>query len=319
MKPFLDVFLFYKVCQLLRHHTYDLVHTHEEAAFFGRIFQRTLGLPHIYDMHSSLPQQLKNFRFSRSRFLFLLFQAFEKSILATANCVITICPELYRYVASLGLTRNLCLIENSLNYSKLWPNGSCEIEQVIDLSQLEGRIKILYTGTFEPYQGIELLIQSARYVTRRFGDRVLFLMVGGKEKQVAHYQRLVEQQALDRYFIFTGMVHPRLADAFVSLSDVLVSPRIHGTNTPLKIYSYLRSGKPIVATRVITHTQVLDDSVAVLTEPGPEDLAQGIIRILEDRRFAQQLVRNAQRLAEERYSYSAYLRDLREALQLALT
>ena len=40
--------------------------------------------------------------------------------------------------------------------------------------------------------------------------------------------------------------------------DVLVSPRSRGTNTPLKIYQYLRSGKPIVATRLLTHTQVLE-------------------------------------------------------------
>ena len=37
-----------------------------------------------------------------------------------------------------------------------------------------------------------------------------------------------------------------------------VSPRSRGTNTPLKIYQYLRSGKPIVATRLLTHTQVLE-------------------------------------------------------------
>ena len=39
---------------------------------------------------------------------------------------------------------------------------------------------------------------------------------------------------------------------------MLVSPRSRGTNTPLKIYQYLRSGKPIVATRLLTHTQVLE-------------------------------------------------------------
>ena len=49
--------------------------------------------------------------------------------------------------------------------------------------------------------------------------------------------------------------------------DILVSPRIRGTNTPLKIYSYLRSGKPIVATDLLTHTQVLSPDVARLVAP----------------------------------------------------
>ena len=67
-----------------------------------------------------------------------------------------------------------------------------------------------------------------------------------------------------------GEPHQRPAEeipAFLDAADVLVSPRSLGTNTPLKIYQYLRSGRPIVATRLLTHTQVLDDEVAILTEP----------------------------------------------------
>ena len=48
---------------------------------------------------------------------------------------------------------------------------------------------------------------------------------------------------------------------------------ITGTNTPLKIYSYLRSGKPIVATNLLTHTQVLTPDIAKLVEPKPGPFA----------------------------------------------
>jgi len=53
---------------------YDLVFSHEEAAFFGSPLARVRGLPHVYDMHSCLPQQLDNFRFTRSRLLKNIFQ-----------------------------------------------------------------------------------------------------------------------------------------------------------------------------------------------------------------------------------------------------
>ena len=64
----------------------------------------------------------------------------------------------------------------------------------------------------------------------------------------------------------------------------LVSPRLHGENTPFKVYTYLASGKPVVATRLPTHTQLMDDSIAVLVEPTAAGLAGGIRSVLADPR-----------------------------------
>jgi len=77
--------------------------------------------------------------------------------------------------------------------------------------------------------------------------------------------------------------------AYLAASDVLVSPRSRGTNTPLKIYQYLRSGKAIVATRLLTHTQVLSDETAILTEASPEGFARGILDALGDPVHAAQI------------------------------
>ena len=69
--------------------------------------------------------------------------------------------------------------------------------------------------------------------------------------------------------IFTGYQKARESRRFSRL--LISSPRLAsaGTNTPLKIYSYLRAGKPIVATDLLTHTQVLDREVAILVRPEP--------------------------------------------------
>ncbi len=102
---------------------------------------------------------------------------------------------------------------------------------------------------------------------------------------------------------------------YLSAGDVLVSPRSRGTNTPLKIYSYLHSGKPIVATRLLTHTQVLDDETAVLTEPEPEAFARGILTLVRDGEKRKQLGERARRLSDESYSYERYLDRTRRALE----
>ena len=88
---------------------------------------------------------------------------------------------------------------------------------------------------------------------------------------------------------------------------MLVSPRTSGTNTPLKIYSYLRSGRPIVATDLRTHTQVLDAGTALLVPPEAAALAAGLARLLDDPAERERLAAAAQALAAERYSRESYL------------
>ena len=45
---------------------YDAIHSHEEMGLVGVWLASGCGIPHLYDMHSSLPQQLSNFKYSKS-------------------------------------------------------------------------------------------------------------------------------------------------------------------------------------------------------------------------------------------------------------
>jgi glycosyltransferase involved in cell wall biosynthesis len=310
----MDLALFLKTILLLRKNKYDVLHTHEEAGFMGILLKKWFKIAHIYDMHSSLPQQLHNFEFTKSKLIHGVFDFLENSTLKSAEGVITICPELYNYVEDLAVARNHVLIENVVDYASLFSqkNGHNSNFSFSD-SGWAAKVKILYVGTFEPYQGIDLLIDGAQKVMDGFPN-AHFIMVGGKPEQVDHYARKVGQKQLSDYFTFTGSVSPNYAERFVEFSDVLLSPRISGNNTPLKIYSYLRSGKPIVATRLITHTQVLSDSVAVLTEANAESFAGGILRILEDPDLKSRIVSNAQQLAASEYSYRIYVKKMQQLL-----
>lgn len=314
-KVFLDIALYNKALELLRKNRYDYLHTHEEAAFFGIPLARKYGLPHLYDMHSSLPQQLGNFKFSTSKILTRLFTALEKKSIVKSAGVITICPELQEYVEKHFPKQTSLLIENVADNSIVFPPTDAKADILKKQYSLNGEKIILYYGTFEPYQGIDMFIESAAKLTARRPHDVRFLMVGGNEQQVATYKAKAAKLGVISKFTFTGFVQPDMIPSFVSLSDVLVSPRLKGTNSPLKIYSYLRSGKPIVATRHITHTQILNDSVSILAEPTPESFAAGILSILDDKARQQQLVQAAQQLAERHYSYDAYLQKTRWMLE----
>jgi glycosyltransferase involved in cell wall biosynthesis len=173
---------------------------------------------------------------------------------------------------------------------------------------------ILYTGTFEAYQGLDLLFAAMRTVLAERPDARLVL-AGGHPDQVGRARRAASAEGIGAATVFVGERPAEEIPAYLQAADVLVSPRSRGKNTPLKIYQYLRSGKPIVATNLLTHTQVLDATVAELTEPTPGAFGAGILRVLRDRERAEALGRSARALAETRYTYETYVERTREALR----
>ena len=318
-KLFLDVFLFVKAVRLLLQARYDLLHTHEEASLFGTMLAKLFGTRHLYDMHSSLPQQLENFQFTRFRPLIGLFAWLERRVIRSSDAVISICPALDEHLKRVNGHGRHVMIENVASVLDSQAVTEEDLGRFMTAHSFLVKKKIvLYAGTFERYQGIDLLIASAEQVLRRHGD-VLFLLVGGTPDQVRHYEDRVKQVGLSAHFHFTGTRPPEQIPVFVRLSQVLVSPRTTGTNTPLKIYSYLESAKPIVATRLPTHTQVLSSEVAVLVEPNPDAFAQGILVVLEDPLLAGKLGREARKLFENQYSFQRFVENTDRALQLALS
>ena len=172
---------------------------------------------------------------------------------------------------------------------------------------------VAYTGTFEAYQGLDLLFAAAALVVEARPD-ARFLLAGGRPEQVAAARAHAAAAGLGASVIFTGERPSTEIPAILEAADVLVSPRSRGTNTPLKIYQYLRSGRAIVATRLLTHTQVLDDSVAILTGVSPREFADGILTALADPQMAGAIGARAAALAATKYSYDAYLERTREVV-----
>ena len=97
------------------------------------------------------------------------------------------------------------------------------------------------------------------------------------------------------------------------MSDVLASPRAKGQNTPFKIFTYLASGKPLVATRIATHTQLLDDTTAFLVEPTPEGLASGIRAALDHPEDAAARAGRGRDLLEREYGVERYREKIARA------
>jgi len=309
----LDALLSLTALRMALTRKYDAIHSHEEGGAIGIVLAGLLRKPHLYDMHSSLPQQITNFGFGRMKGLAAFFGWVERLMIKRSRVVIVICEDLEDTVKELRLPVPTILIENAAGSGSAPSAGTGQaIRRSLGLSDTTP--VVLYTGTFEAYQGLELLFDAMKIVVAARPDARL-VMVGGEPAQVEAARQVVTRLGLTTAVTFTGQRPAEEVPAYLDAATVLASPRSSGTNTPLKIYQYLRSGRPIVATRLRTHTQVLNDDVAILTPATPEGLADGLLRGITDPGVAA-IGERARELANTKYSDEAFVEKTRRAYEV---
>jgi len=143
---------------------------------------------------------------------------------------------------------------------------------------LEGKI-VLYTGRLSDWKGVDVLVKSARLLPD--GTRVV--IVGGFEGEPEALQNSVEKEGLDDRIDVLGFVSHARVRHYLKAADVLVLPNkpvsklsTHHTS-PLKLFEYMASKRPIVASDLPSIREVVDDTTAIFVAAGdPQDLARGI-------------------------------------------
>ena len=136
------------------------------------------------------------------------------------------------------------------------------------------------------------------------------VIVGGREDDIRRYRGMAGGLGIQSRVHFLGPRPVHELSVLLKQADVLVSPRLKGLNTPMKIYSYLDSGTAVLATRLRTHTQVLDDRTAYLVDPEPTALGTGLASLLGDGALRERLGRRAKAYVQDEFTPEAARRKL---------
>ena len=298
-----DVLMFFKARKVVSQDKFDLIHAVEESAFIARKLQKYSGVPYIYDMDSSLPQQIVE-KYGFLSFLLPVLEKMEKKAVTGSIGVLAVCKSIEETAMRYDPSKLVQRLEDISLLSEGTPRQ-------IDASKrinANGPI-VMYIGNLEKYQGIDLLLDSFQIASNEVPEAQL-VIIGGSQNDIQFYKNRSARLGIVQKTLFIGPRPISDLGVYLSQADLLVSPRIKGHNTPMKIYSYLDSGKPILATRLTTHTQVLDDEIAYLTEPDTLSMASGIVHLLSDESLRYQLARQARKRAQEKYTFEAFSRKL---------
>ena len=264
----------------------------------------SLGIPYTYDMDSSLSQQLADGH-AVFKVMAPLLRSLERLAVRHAEAVVPMCDNLADLARREGarsvvVLRDVSLADSSAPGAAPSTRGTSVLE-ALALS----RPVLLYVGNLEPYQGIDLLLDSMALLAER-DETASLVIIGGAEVHIRSYRSRATELGIGSRVHFAGPRPLRELGAALAAADIVVSPRVTGNNTPMKLYSYLDSGKPLVATKLPTHTEVLDSSHAMLVEATAESFAEGMLQLVRDPDLGERIGRAGRDLYRERFGASRF-------------
>lgn len=309
----LDVTLVTALRRRLSRATYTCVHALEEAAWPALVLARRHRVPFLYDMQSSLPEQLLKYRLARVPPVPTVMTAAERWLLTRADLV----------VASAGLGERVQRVAAGKTVREWrFPSmpGEVSANETLALRRRLGirpeSPVVLYSGTFEAYQGLDDLVGAIPAVLAA-APSAQFVLVGADPDRRAALGEAAEGLVRSGRLTIVERQPRDAMPGYLAMADVLVSPRAFGGNIPLKVFDYLAAGRPIVATDITTHRAVLTPHTAVLVQPNAGALAEGVISILRCARRGAELGAAARQYAQEHLGWSAFVGSVGEIYDVA--
>lgn len=301
-----DVLLFFKAWRLVCENDYDLIHAGEETVFFAVFFKRAYGIPFAYDMDSSIAQQLTG-QVPVLDVFSGLFDWLERQAIRSSLITFPVCNALAELCRENGSGKVVTLHD----ISQLDEPSRADDERIRQEVNARGTV-FLYVGNLESYQGIDLLLESFRYALKREPDLTL-VVIGGVEESIRDYQSKAARLGIAERTFFLGTRPFEELGNYLASADVLVSPRVEGINTPMKIFPYLHSGQPVLATDLKTHNQLLTKEEAFLAPANAEGYGQGMLTLARNPTLRHRLGQNGQAFIERNHTLEAHRERLNRA------
>ncbi|MFA5830723.1 MAG: glycosyltransferase family 4 protein [Candidatus Paceibacterota bacterium] len=162
---------------------------------------------------------------------------------------------------------------------------------------------IVYSGSVGLYdwKGLDIFLDSASF----FDENTFFLIVGGSADET----KKIQKKYLRKNILFVGQKEPNKIPPYLHSADVLIIPNKKGNivssryTSPMKLFEYMASGVPIVASDLPSIREILNEKNSFLVQPDDASaLANGIKKVLADATGAREIANRARRDVAE-YSW----------------
>ena len=231
LKLAFDAVMFAEALGMVCRRHYDVVHGVEDCGPLAWALARLAGAKCVFEKHSDAGSY-------KSGPLIRAYRRVERFVMRHADAVIGTGPALVRQVEALGCgTPAFCV--SDIPSSLVEPDEAGTRAARRKLEKAPGEIVATYVGSFASYQGIDLLFESIPAAVKA-APELRFAIVGGTPEQIAARTAQMRAAGCEDRVSFVGKIPPDELPCWLAASDILLSPRIQGLNTPLKLLDYLK-------------------------------------------------------------------------------
>lgn len=158
---------------------------------------------------------------------------------------------------------------------------------------------LVYTGKFKTMgedKGLHDILQAMKILN---DNRILFIAVGGNEQDVEYYKKQVAELGIKNNVKILGHHSQTELAIYQKASDILLMPFPYTQHyayymSPLKMFEYMASKRPIIATKLPSVEEVLNNDNSILIQPdNPRDLVKSIVALLDNKELADKISQQA--------------------------
>ena len=283
-----------RILEVIKIEKQDIIHAHSPAlnGLAALKAGRKSGLPVVYEIRAFWEDAAVDHGTCKEDDLrYRLTRKMETHVVKNANAVTTICEGLRADLISRGFDASkFTVIANAVNieqFDVITPQDKANNAELAAELKLTDCDVLGFLGSFYAYEGLDLAIDAMPAILAKKPKARLLLVGGGPQEQ--NLKQQVTLLGLEGKVIFTGRVPHSEVGKYYSLVDLLVYPRkamrLTDLVTPLKPLEAMAQGKPVLASDVGGHKELIkDNETGFLFKAGDSvELAQRLIELLADK------------------------------------
>lgn len=266
------------------------------------------GVHHILELNSPLVDE--RIYFGGRTFYYRKAKTIEKMQLEQTSMAVVVSTALREYFESeYGIDKEkMLVVPNGINPEHVNIDREKQSD-VVTRFDLTGKVVIGFVGSFFKWHGLDILMKA--FSSLRQTEHYAVLLIVGDGAIRKELEQLKRELNLNDCVHFTGSVPYEEVYSYIDIMDITVLPDSNWYGSPVKLFEYGASGKPIIAPDKGPVRDVMRDGIdGLLISPSKTDLLSKLKLLIHNQDLQKKIGNNFRQKIYRKYTWGANSKNI---------